>query len=94
MISQASESFKGMSANVTKLIENIQNIDVKLNNLSSSNNQIVENIMNLSATTEEVTASSSQAADLSVDNLSNAGNAKELLGNVLSVCKDLDKYIN
>lgn len=50
--------------------------------------------MNLSATTEEVTASSSQAADLSVDNLSNAGNAKELLGNVLSVCKDLDKYIN
>jgi len=94
MISQASESFTGMSSNVTKLIENIQNIDVKLNSLSSSNNQIVENIMNLSATTEEVTASSSQAADLSVENLANAENAKQLLDNILSVCQNLDKYIN
>ena len=64
-----------------------------LNGLSEANNQIVENIMHLSATTEEVTASSIQAADLSVQNLGNAENTKNLLDNVLGVSYQLDKYI-
>lgn len=94
MITQASESFGGMSLNVAKLIENIENVDGMLNDLSLSNNQIVENIMNLSATTQEVTASSSQAADLSVENLRNSEKAKNQLNTILSVCMNLDKYID
>ncbi len=94
MINAASDSFSEMSENVGRLIEEIGEIDNMLNSLSSSNNQIVENIMNLSATTQEVTASSSQAAELSVQNLTNAEDAKVQLDNVLSVCRNLDKYMD
>ena len=79
MIAQASESFGAMNQNVNELVTDIGEIDTMLNNLSKANNQIVENIMQLSATTEEVTASSVQAADLSVKNLGNAENTKDLL---------------
>jgi methyl-accepting chemotaxis protein len=64
-----------------------------LNRLSDANNQIVDNISNLSATTEEVTSSSVQVADLSVENLNNAEQAKQKLDNVLAVSHELDKYI-
>ena len=93
MIAQVSESFGDMNTNVNELISDIGEIDRMLNGLSEANNQIVENIMHLSATTEEVTASSIQAADLSVQNLGNAENTKNLLDNVLGVSYQLDKYI-
>ena len=93
-IGMASESFGEMNQNVNELISDIGEIDAMLTNLSEANNQIVENIMHLSATTEEVTASSVQAADLSVQNLDNAENTKNLLGSVLDVSYQLDKYID
>lgn len=93
MIAQASESFEEMNGNVNRLVEEIQGIDKMLNNLSEANNQIVDNISNLSATTQEVTASSMQAADLSVENLENAENARQQLNNVLDVSHQLDKYM-
>lgn len=93
LISQALASFEEMNENVNKLIEEIQNIDTMLNNLSSANNQIVDNITDLSASTQQVTASSSQAADLSVENLENAENAKVQLNTVLDVSHQLDKYL-
>lgn len=93
MIAAASESFDAMNQNVEQLIDDIGEIDHMLNGLSDANNQIVENIMQLSATTEEVTASSVQAAELSVKNLDNAANTKSLLGNVLDVSYQLDKYM-
>jgi methyl-accepting chemotaxis protein len=93
MIAQASESYTQMNTNVSELIANIQSIDRMLANLSSANNQIVDNITNLSATTQEVTASSAQAADLTVENLGNAEQAKEQLNNVLDVSHKLDVYM-
>lgn len=94
MIAEASESFNRMNENVGELIAEIENIDSMLNDLSDANNQIVDNIMNLSATTEEVTASSAQAADLSVENLGNAEEARTELKNVLEVSHELDKFIS
>lgn len=94
MIAQASESIGEMNENVNELISDIGEIDQMLTNLSEANNQIVENIMHLSATTEEVTASSSQAAELSVKNLDNAENTKNLLNDVLGVSSQLQKYID
>lgn len=93
MIGQTIASFGEMNRNVNQLIADIGEIDTMLTNLSEANNQIVENIMHLSATTEEVTASSVQAAELSVQNLDNAEHAKTLLGSVLDVSHQLDKYI-
>lgn len=94
MISKASESIGEMNGNVSQLVSNIDEIDGMLSSLAESNNQIVENIMHLSATTEEVTASSVHAAELSMKNLENADNAKNLLGGVMEVSYQLDKYIN
>lgn len=93
MIAQASESFGEMNENVNRLVTDIGEIDNMLSGLSEANNQIVENIMHLSATTEEVTASSVQAAELSVKNLKNAEDTKNLLGDVKEVSHQLDKYI-
>jgi len=93
MIGQALQTFEAMNGNVGELISDIGEIDTMLTSLSEANNQIVENIMHLSATTEEVTASSIQAADLSVQNLENAEEAKRQLGSVLDVSHQLDKYI-
>ena len=93
MIAKASESFSGMNENVNTLVQEIEGIDGMLNRLSDANNQIVDNISNLSATTEEVTASSVQVADLSVENLNYAEQAKQKLDNVLAVSHELDKYI-
>ena len=56
-------------------------------------NGIVFKTATTEATTEEVTASSVQVADLSVENLNNAEQAKQKLDNVLAVSHELDKYI-
>ena len=93
MIEQVSQSFEEMSSNVNGLIDEIENIDNLLTNLSEANNQIVDNISNISATTEEVTASSMQATEMTVENLGNAENAKNELSNVLNVSHQLDKYM-
>ena len=93
MIEQVSQSFEEMSNNVNGLIDEIENIDNLLTNLSEANNQIVDNISNLSATTEEVTASSMQATEMTVENLDNAETAKTELSNVLNVSHQLDKYM-
>ena len=93
MIEQVSQSFEEMSNNVNGLIDEIENIDTLLTNLSEANNQIVDNISNLSATTEEVTASSMQATEMTVENLGNAETAKSELSNVLDVSHQLDKYM-
>ena len=93
LISKASESFTEVNDNVGQLISDIGEIDYMLSDLSQANNKIVDNIMHLSATTEEVTASSSQAAELSVQNLNNAEQAKELLDGVILTSHELDKYI-
>ena len=93
MIEQVSTSFEEMSNNVNGLIDEIENIDNLLTNLSEANNQIVDNISNLSATTEEVTASSMQATEMTVENLDNSETAKNELSNVLNVSHQLDKYM-
>lgn len=93
MITSVSDCFNEMNSNMNVLIKEIESLDEMLNNLSSANTKIVENIVNLSATTEEVTASSTQATELSVENLSNAENARVQLNNILLVSHQLDKYL-
>ena len=92
MIQNASESFSGMSGNMSKMIENIEHMDSMLNSLKQANDRIVENIMQISATAEEVTAASTQAENLSNQNLENAENAQKLLSGVLSVSEKLNTY--
>ena len=92
MIQNASESFSGMSGNMSKMIENIEHMDSMLNSLKQANDRSVENIMQISATAEEVTAASTQAENLSNQNLETAENAQQLITGVLSVSEKLNIY--
>ena len=93
LIGKAVDTFDKMNNEVIELTENISEIDQMLGELSEANNQIVDNIVHLSATTQEVTASAGQAEELTDRNLKNADRTKEILEHVLSVAKQLDKYI-
>ncbi|MBE5876665.1 MAG: hypothetical protein E7290_07230 [Lachnospiraceae bacterium] len=92
LIAKASESFSAVNTNVNQLISDIANVDEMLNSLSAANNKIVENILHLSATTEEVTAAATQATEMSVKNLENAENTKQLLTEVIDISHKLDEY--
>lgn len=93
LIEAVSASFEEMNAGVEGLTENITQVDAMLMDLSASNNQIVDNITQLSATTEEVTASSMEAENLSTRNLADADNMRDMLGEILEISAQFDKYI-
>ncbi len=93
LIKTASELFNSMKSNVKLLVDAIEVISGKLNDLSDANNNIVENISQISATTEEVSASSEEAAGISEENNKNVKDVICLLQEMLHTLHRLDKYI-
>lgn len=92
MIHTAAESFGKLEQNMSALIQDIQEIDQRIYNLSDSNNKIVENISQLSATTQEVTASAEQASSLSEKNLEYAEQAKEAIAMIKTTTEGMERY--
>lgn len=92
MIISAAESFGKLQSNITELLSDINEIDVKIEHLSEANNRIVENITNLSATTEEVTASADQTSELSKQNLEYTEQTKKAIALIQESANRLDKY--
>ncbi len=94
IIVEASESFVQLQENITILLEEINEIDSKIEHLSDANNSIVENITNLSAATEEVNAIADQTNDLSKANLDYAEKVKKAFELIEENAGRLDKYTN
>ena len=92
MILDAAKSFEKMGRNIEGLIEDIQEINTRIDGLADSNNHIVENISHLSATTQQVTASAEQANELSEKNLELAKSTKEAIEMIETTTGDLDQY--
>ena len=69
MIRTAADAFNELSGNMNVLITNIQEINERIDNLSTANNQIVENITQLSALSEEVSASAEETSHLTEMNV-------------------------
>lgn len=93
MIRTAADSFGKMDQNITQLINDIQEIDYRIGNLSESNNKIVENIAHLSATTEQVTASAEQANQLSEKNMEFAEQTREAISLIKNTTEGMEQYI-
>lgn len=77
MIRAAADAFDELSGNMNVLITNIQEINERIDNLSTANNQIVENITQLSALSEEVSASAEETNHLTEMNVSYASRTRE-----------------
>lgn len=77
MIRTAADAFDELSGNMNVLISNIQEINERIDNLSTANNQIVENITQLSALSEEVSASAEETNHLTEMNVNYAHQTRE-----------------
>ena len=77
MIRTAADAFDELSGNMNVLITNIQEINERIDNLSTANNQIVENITQLSALSEDVSASAEETNHLTEMNVSYAHQTRE-----------------
>ncbi len=93
LLNIVSGHFEVLDKNIVSLTDNISTMNGMIENLYEANDTIVENISQLSATSEEVTANTEMAAEFSEKNTNNFTKAKELLTEVVSVTKNLDKYL-
>lgn len=92
MVENASEGFQSMRINMDTLTKQVEEIDVRIQNLVQSNNSIIESISQLSAVSEEVTARAQDAAIHSERNQTEAEEAKERLNQVRELVLEFSKY--
>ena len=81
-ILSAADAFGKLNRNMTRLIQDINEIDRQILGLSDSNNHIVENISHLSAVTQQVTASAEQVREMGGQNLNYAENMKAAISQI------------
>lgn len=93
MIAEVAGRFEEVNENVTKLAEDVYEIEKVLGALSTANTEIVNDISNLSAMSEEVTALAQQSAEMTEGNFRNTKQTKEILEGIVDVSHGLDKYI-
>lgn len=94
MVEDASDGFSEIRDNMDMLTKSVEDIDDKIKNLVQSNNVIIENIGLISAGSESVTESAKSVEELSLQNQTKAGQAKELLSKVQNLVQELSKYMD
>ncbi len=92
MVEDASGGFGEIRNNIDMLALSAGDIESKIKNLVDSNNTIIENIGLISAGGEAVSESARAVEELSLQNQTEAGQAKELLGRVQELVNELSKY--
>lgn len=92
-IAAASETFEKLNQDMTVLINDINEMDKEILDLSSSNNVIVENISQLSAATQEVTANAEQVLNMSQNNLEFAESVKASIDTIEQTTEKMKEYI-
>lgn len=94
MIEQASDGFGKIRDNMDLLTHHVEDIDIKIENLVQSNNTIIDNIRRLSDGCETVSQNAKAVEGLSLQNQTEAGDAKELLNKVQNLVQEFSKYQN
>lgn len=93
MIQLTADNFNVLGNNITEMLQDVQEIGVRVNKLAENNGKIVENISQLSATTQEVTASADQVGTVSEENWESTVLAKETLENISVTMSKMDQYL-
>ena len=75
------------------VIDDINEIDRRIDGLLDANNKIVENITHLSAATEEVTASAEQVHEMSQNNLTYAQQVRDAIDAIEGTSEELKQYL-
>lgn len=94
LILVAGELFNTVNSSVKQLIDDINEINIKLAGLMEANNNIVENISQISATTEEVSASTEEASSICDENHKKAEDVISLQKTIIETLHEMDKYTN
>lgn len=92
MVETASDGFGVIRENMDTLTQRVEDIDEKIKNLVQSNNTIIENINQLSTSSEAVSESAKEVEVRSLQNQTEAEQAKELLSKVQELVQEFAKY--
>ena len=92
-IAAASVAFGKLNEDMTVLIEDINEMDKEILDLSDSNNTIVDNISHLSAATEEVTANAEQVLNMSEQNLEYAEGVKASIETIENSTEQMKQFM-
>lgn len=92
-ITAASEAFGKLNEDMVVLIDDINEMDKEILELSNANNTIVDNISHLSAATEEVTANAEQVLNMSEQNLEFAEGVKNSIETIEHSTDEMKKYV-
>ncbi len=92
-IAAASVAFGKLNEDMTVLIEDINEMDKEILDLSDSNNTIVDNISHLSAATEEVTANAEQVLNMSEQNLGYAEGVKASIETIENSTEQMKQFM-
>ena len=91
-VADASDGFNEVQNHISTLTERVENINQKIANLVHSNNTIIENINQLSDSSASVSESAKEVEVRSLQNQTEAEQAKELLGKMQTLVQQLEKY--
>ena len=92
-IAAASVAFGKLNEDMTVLIDDINEMDKEILDLSDSNNTIVDNISHLSAATEEVTANAEQVLNMSEQNLEFAEGVKTSIETIENSTEQMKQFM-
>ena len=92
-IAAASVAFGKLNEDMTVLIDDINEMDREILDLSDSNNTIVDNISHLSAATEEVTANAEQVLTMSEQNLEFAEGVKASIETIENSTEQMKQFV-
>jgi len=92
-IAAASVAFSKLNEDMVILIDDINEMDREILDLSESNNTIVDNISHLSAATEEVTANAEQVLNMSEQNLEYAEGVKVSIETIENSTEQMKQFM-
>lgn len=92
MVENASDGFAAIQKNIDTLTQHVTEIDKRIKNLVQSNNTIIESINILSESSESVSESARNVEARSLQNQTEAEQARELLRKVQKLVDELNKY--
>ena len=93
-VENASDGFSEIQTHITTLTQGIKDINDKIENLVHSNNTIINNINRLSDSSNIVFESAKNVETKSLQNQTEAEQAKELLNKVQTIVQQFEKYQN